>query len=222
MAVNAIHRKGFRFYKSVSGSANPTIERITLASAYRPTLTVSASPVYVDLDAGTPILRLSTGYGDLSFGTESDTPSTRVLGVVVGFGPMYDGTKMDFRTYYPNAGITYGTNFERETFVHYIPAQSAWFSIDVDDATTATSYAAYLAFKGENCRHNLATTASQALNKTDVMLDISDHNTTATFPWRIEDVVLNDPNNPDFAGSYVKLIVSCNVPQTGVGSATGI
>jgi hypothetical protein len=222
MAITNVHRKGFRFYKSVSGSTNPTIERITLASAYRPTLTVGASPVYVDLDAGTPIIRLSTGYGDISFGTESDTPSTRVLGVIVGFGPMYDGTKMVFNTFYPNAGITYSTNFERETVVHYIPAQSAWFSIDADEATTATTYAAYLAFKGETCRHNIATTASQALNKTDVMLDISDHNTTSTFTWRIEDVILNDPNNQDFSGANVKLIVSCNVPQTGVGSATGI
>lgn len=222
MATNNTHRRGFRWFKSRYGSAKPVVERIQLASGYRPTLTVSASSVFIAMRPGDPILRLSTGYGDLSFGTESDTPSTRVLGVVAGFEPLYLNSKMTPQDYYPNEGITYGSVLERASWVHYYPADSAYFEIDVDDASTATTYAGYLAFKGETCRHNLATTASQAANDSDTMLDISDHNTTSSFTWRIEDVLLHDPNNVDFAGSYVKLIVSCNAPQISSGSTTGI
>ncbi len=218
MAVNNIAHKGFRFYRSLMGGQQ-MFERITLASGYRPTLTIGAAPVYVNMRPGDPILRLSTGYGDLSFGTESDTPSTRVLGVVQGFGPMYDGTKKVFQNYYPNAGITYGTNFDNQTEVIYTPAHTALWAIQADDASTATTYAAYLAFKGETCRHVFPDSAT---NETHPQLDISDHNTTATFTWRIEDVILNDPNNQDFAGSNVTLIVSCNAPQTSSGSTTGI
>ncbi len=218
MADNT-HIKGFRWHRSKDGSANPVVRRIQLASAYRPTLTIGAAPVYTNIRPGDPILRLSTGYGDLSYGTESDTPSTRALGIVAGFEPMYVTGKMVPQDYYPNEGITYGTVFERQTWVHYYPAETAYFEIDCDDKTTATTYAAYLAFQGETCRHTLGAAAT---NETDTMLDISDHNTTSTFVWRIEEVQLHNTNNQDFAGSYVKLIVSCNVPQTGVGSATGI
>lgn len=222
--ANNVHRRGFRWFKSRTGSANPVVRSIPLASAYRPTLTVSASPVYVNLRPGDPILRLSTGYGDLSYGTESDTPSTRVLGVCCGFEPLYNSGlgKRVPQDYYPNEGITYGSVLDRTSTLLYYPAETAYFEVDVDDASTATTYAAYLALVGETCRHNLATTASQALNETDTMLDISDHNTTATFTWRIEEVLRNDPNNADFSGSYVKLIVSCNAPQISSGSTTGI
>lgn len=219
MAVNNVHRKGFRFFKSLHGSGKMMVERIELASAYRPTLTISASPVYVNMRPGDPILRLSTGYGDLAFGTESDTPSTRVLGVVVGFSPLWDGSSFLFQNYYPNAGITYGSVVDRTTYVYYIPAHTALFEVDVDDATTATTFASYLAFQGETCRHVFNDSAN---NETNTMLDISDHNTTATFTWRIEKFIQSDPNNQDFAGSYVKAIVSCNTPQISSGSTTGI
>lgn len=221
MADN-VHRAGFRWFKSRSGSAKPVVERIALASGFRPTLTISAGSVFYNLREGDVLTRLSTGYADIMSGAESDSPSTaQVLGVVAGFEALYDANsgKMTPRSFYPSAGITYSTVFERQSFVLYYPADQNYFVVDVDDKTTATTYAAYLAFKGENLRHIYNATGPD----TDTMVDISGHATTNTFPWRIVDVLLHDPNNQDFSGSYVKLVVTGNIVQDqGVGAALGV
>ena len=87
----------------------------------------------------------------------------------------------------------------------YIPAAGNYFEIDCDDAATATTYAAYLALKGELCDHRLKS-LSETDGKVWPRLDISTH-ATASGQWKIEQIS-KSMNNVDFAGANVKLIVS--------------
>jgi hypothetical protein len=218
MADN-VRKRGFHWYKSLGGSACPLIETHPVASAWRPTLTVT-TPFYMNLRPGDPVVRLSTGYMDIAGGSESDTKATAIYGICAGFVTQWDGSRMVFRDYYPNEGVTYGTNFARQTYIKVYPVRGALFEVDVADKTTATTYAAYLAFIGENADHVLDY--NNANNDCDTMLDISSHNTTSTLQWRLMKVEQNNPENQDFSGSYVKLVVQCNIPQEPVGSSTGV
>ena len=89
--------------------------------------------------------------------------------------------------------------------------------IIVNDATTATTEAAYQALVGENCSH-IHTAASGGLALTP-KLNISTHATTATLDWRI--IGIPDRTSQDFSGANVDLEVVCNRPQmfTGAGTA---
>jgi hypothetical protein len=219
MADNTL-RYGFRPWKPKFGD-NFQVLRMPLASAYRPTLTIGAGSVYVPLRAGDVVKYLNDGTCSIAAGTESDTPDTVMYGVVAGFEPLFDGTKMVPSNYYPSAGVTYGSNIERESRVLIIPVESAYFEVCADDAVTATTYAAHLLLGGQNCRHVYSLSGASTPD-TGTLLDISDHNTTSTFLWRMLFVNPLDVNNADFSGKYINWIVEANVTQTPATNQTGI
>lgn len=216
-AVNNPHVRGFTWHASRDGSANPVIRRGILASAFRPTLTVSASPNYVDLRVGDPIVQLSDGTFDIAAGAESDTPATKVHGIVMGFNPLYNAASgvMEPSRLYPAAGITWGTNETRRSEVLFCPVDTAYWRVDCDENTTATTEATYRAYRGEQLQHIFNHAQADA----DTMVDISGHATTSAFLWRIME--FSAPAG-DFAGTYVKAIVICNHPQLPLDSATGV
>jgi len=139
-----------------------------------------------------------------------------IFGVVVGILPYYasaDGY-MKFGNYLPNQ-TAYGTNYSRESQLIIIPVENQIFKINCDDATSATTYAAYRTLIGNNGDHIMASAPSPTM-----LLDISDVVATAanTAQWRVEDVC--DQDLQDFASNYVELLVSCNEMQRN--STTGV
>lgn len=214
------HYAGFRFLRSKSGADKPVIERRALASGYLASTLIGAATINKTLKKGDPVKLVSTGYVELAEGTEHDTDGTALYGVIAGFETMYSSSqgKMIFTDKYPLEGVTYGTNFDRQTTVLVIPAHTAYFEIDADDKTTATTYAAYLAFIGENALHLLNATDNADC---DTMLDISTHAVTADLLWRITGVNQYHPDNQDFSGLYVKLEVTGNRVQDPSITAAG-
>jgi len=89
----------------------------------------------------------------------------------------------------------------------------AVFSVAVDEATTCTTKAAYRAVVHENAYH-ISSAAALAAGDVNPQLDISGHATTNTLTWNIIGI---DPtmDNRDFAGTGVRLLVVCNLPEPG-------
>ena len=139
-----------------------------------------------------------------------------VFGVCVGILPHYSSTDgfMKFSNYLPNQ-TAYGTNYSRESQLIIIPVENQIFRICCDDATSATTYAAYRTLIGNNGDHIMATAPTPTF-----LLDISDvvATATATAQWRVEDVP--DQDLQDFSSNYVQLLVSCNEMQRN--STTGV
>lgn len=207
--------KGLRWVSSISGVPTPKMIRGRVASGY--TGTINGGSGNIDINIGDPVKLLSTGYFAHAAGNEAaGNNGDAIWGVCGGVMPYYDGTVMQVSSRLP-ANTVYSTNFERQSFIQIIPVMGNRFEADCDDATTATTEAAYLAFIGENVDHRL-TTASEP--KTNVMLDISTHATT-TAQWRIVDISQNRAN-VDFSGAFVKLIVECNEAQVVPYTATGV
>jgi hypothetical protein len=177
----------------------------------------------VNLGSGDPVVRLSTGGVTLCAGAE--TTAVPPYGIVVAVGPYWDGARMQPTDLLPSA-TAWGTNLERQSFVGVIPIEQAYWEIDCDDNTTATTLAAYQAFGGENCDIRLNGGVSGTLRATNTsqprafpMLDISAHATTNSLKFRI--VRVSDTrDNVDFAGNYVKMIVEVNI--TGTGGPAGL
>lgn len=219
--ANNNHQYGFRWVRSLHGGNSPEPLRYRIASGYRPTLTVSAGANYVDLSPGDPCVIASDGTIQICAGIESDTPATAPWGIVVGFMPLYDSSlgRMAPKGFYPNAGITYGSVYDRESFALVIPAYGNVWEIDVDDNTTATTYASYRAYVGENVNHILDYADSDA--KADPRVDISAHATTNTFRWRILDISPS-AENADFSGTNVKVYVTPNVSQEPPFTVLGV
>lgn len=213
MADNA-REYGFRWVKSSMGHVSPPVQKLRLASAYQP----AAGGTSVDLHVGDPVQVLSTGTGGIAVGSEG-TQSV-IYGICAGFSPEYDGTVMQPRNKHIGGSGAYSTNLERQNYVIVIPVVGQIFEIDCDDASTATTEAAYYALIGENTDMILAADVTNANDpKATPQLDISLHNTTA-LQWRIED--LAPRVNTDYSGNYVKVRVSCNKPQQAPYFTTGV
>ncbi len=190
MADNG-HIYGFRPVKSLHGDALPAVYRCPIASGYTG-----------EINVGDPIKRLSTGYWQLA------TNGAAFDAVVCRIFPFYSTTlgRMTIGTKLP-ASTTYGTNFERQSFVGAIPAQRTVFEADCDDATSITTYANYLAAVGENVDIVIGDGTSAAANP---LLDISTHAVTNTLTMRIVGISeLNFAMDP--AGTYFKLYVIPNL-----------
>lgn len=204
-------RYGFRPLRGLYGG-NPigAIQRYRVASGY----TVSLAGGAVGIRAGDPVTILSTGYVQLQVGSEGTQGKN--TGVVVGVGPSWDGSLMQFKDNIP-AATTYGTVLERTSYVWVCHGDGIAFEVDCDDSSTATTEAAYTALIGENADHVNTTGREPMLNP---LLDISTHATTSTLLWRILDI---SPtlDNQDFSGNYVKLIVTPNVTSEAPGQTTG-
>lgn len=201
MATDNAQKYGFRWVKSISGKGMPHPMRVRIASGYASNINV-----------GDPISLLATGYGGLQVGSEGTQLAN--LGIVVGFEPVYDaaqGFKVPVTKFVASGGV-YGTNYEQQTIALVVPGHGSIWEVDCDDAVTATSYAAYFALIGENTDHVLTATTNVP------RLDISLHNTTA-LQWRIVDVS-QTADNVDFAGNYVKLLVTPNNVQLVPGAST--
>lgn len=210
------HFYGFRWRRNMtqSGSGAPKPIRVRFASAFAPT----ANGNGVNLRVGDPVSLLSTGYAGVAVGSEGT--QLGIYGILVGFGPRWDGAQMQFTDKYVS-GTTYGTILDRESVGWVIPVQDQVFEIDCDDKVTATTRAGYLAFVGENCDHRLPSdTTNSADPKVDPYLDISSHATTNTLQWRIVD--LSDRIDVDYSGSNVPLLVTCNRVQMAPHNTTGI
>lgn len=196
-------RNGFRWVgnRNAPSATEPPIIILPVASAYG-----TAIP------RGYPVTLISDG--TLTVAAVTDV----VYGIADGVAQYYDGTFIRKGGSLP-ATTTYGSVIQRQSLLRVIPVRGQLFRATVDDATTGTTLADYIAFVGENVAW-VAGTASG--DEAGCQLDISGHATTATsaFVWRIENVP--DRETQDFSLAGVQLLVSCNLPQdTAGGSTTG-
>lgn len=213
MADNPV-KYGFRLARWRTGFAMSSVEEAFCISGA--TFAGGAATV-ASLRPGDPIVRLNSGAVNVAPGTDG-TPGD-VLGIVVGIKQYLDPSFSNAVTARGNAlpsSIAYGTNLDLQSKVFYVPAEAAVWRIQVNDATTATTEAAYQAFIGENCSH-IHTALSGGLALTP-KLNISTHAATAALDWRI--VGIPDRALQDFSGANVELEVTCNRPQTFTGAGT--
>lgn len=202
MATDNVHRVGFRFVGYTGGaSASPAEFEYQIVDAFPwPDDAAAACTVNV----GDPVKLISTGKVAVCEDGEA------LFGVVSQILPYWDGAVMKFSDYIPNAN-TGGGLIRRANRVMVILVKDAIFEIDADDATTATTEAAYQAFVGECC-DGLATRATiNGRYQLDPKLDISTHGTSGG-QWLILGIS-KTAENRDFAGNYVKLLVTANEYQ---------
>ena len=212
------HKYGFRFYSSASGSGRPACVEALVASAYQ--ANVGGGSTNVGISIGDPVDLLSTGFVELS----NDTATRDTLwGVVMGIA----NAKVDANgkarpaSYLP--GATSYSLEETTSKLIVAPFGDNIWEIDVDDATTATTLAAYRAFVGENADFVYSPdTTNSDRPRANPVLDISTHATTAALHFRIVGVS-KTRENADFSGANVKLLVQLNQgidPQ--LNGATGM
>lgn len=206
--ANNTYNYGFRWHEALTAHTDrPKYLRCRLASAY------DAAPggVHVNIRPGDIVKPVSDGTVALAVAGD-----TTILGVVSHVGPYYDSGigEMVIADSIPYGQGAYSSNLDRETQVFVIPALGNVFQCMADDASTATTRAAYTAFIGENADMiNAAVTGSA-----HPLLDISTH-ATATFQFRILDLLMRP--DVDYTGLYVPLLVTVNEqylpPQTTTG-----
>lgn len=184
----------------------PSISRV-VASAYQ--AQDDGSGFSVDLNVGDPVKLVNDGTVALANTTEA------IFGVITGVAPYWDGEKMKPSSKLPG-GTTWGTVEERKSIVMVTPVNACNWVITVDDATTATTEAAYRAFINENVTHVCVGNSTTA--KANPQIDISLHATTASLVWRIVDV----PPGQDFDQANVQIVVACNKSQDPGQAATTI
>lgn len=192
-------RGGFRWKgnKLIPNAVSPPIVVLPVASAY-------GTVLY----RGDAVKLASTGT------LQAAAAGDAVYGVFDGAEQYYDGVQIRKGGSLPVS--TYGSNLSRQSRARVILARDQIFEIDADEATTATTQAAYEAFVGENAEWVAGTPIG---DQSGTQLDISGHATTNTLSVRI----LNIPNkeNQDFAATGVKLSVEFNLIQDSTASATG-
>lgn len=205
---------GFRFYRSKYGRPleNPLMKLVASNAAF----SVNGGASSIGIGIGDPVKLVNDGTVTLAEGTENIP--TDIYGIIVGVAPVWNAS---LGVMQPSnllaSNVVWGTNQERASYVHVVPIEQAYWEIDCDDATTATTQAAYQAFVGENCSMILtgASGAARAFPK----LDISTHNTTNTLKLRIAEIS-RTKDNQDFSGANVKLVVELNATAQTAGWAT--
>lgn len=192
------HLYGFRWSTAANGGKSaPNPVRLFYATGQDDQDDGSNS---VDINVGDPLKLVSTG-GVIVALTTND-----VSYVAVGFGPRWNGTVMEPTTKLNNQ-TAWGTIEDRRQYVWGVDARAGVWEIDVDDNTTATTYAGYVAFVNENA--NWVVPGNTGATSADPKLDISSHATTAGLGCRI--VGISDTMwNRDFSGANVKLLVRFN------------
>lgn len=213
--ANNTYKYGFRWVGSFDGKSEPKPIPRPVASglAYTPN-----GGSACDINVGDPVIQLNTGYVTIADGSEGSGGALKTYGIVMGFGRVFDGALMQPVNKLVNGGGVYGTNYERQTFVHVVPAANNIWEIDVDDNTTFTTYATYLAAIGENADHILVLGSEP---KVQPRLDISTHATTNTLQWRIVGISQTQENQ-DYSGTGVKLYVTPNLTQQAPYNSTGV
>jgi hypothetical protein len=210
MADNT-RRYGIRWFGSLTGGVQPKFLKVPLASAV--SFDINGGTTGNNLSPGDPLKMLSTGYWGLSGGYENGSNNAdKVDGIVANILPFYDSSlgRMRPGTVLPSS-VTYGTNFERQTFVEVIPTPGQIFEIDAD-AATFTTMATYIDIFGNNADHTLVGLA--ASNQLNPQLHMAVGLGTSTAVWRILGLSPTQENQ-DLTGLYVKLLVTvneCNLP----------
>jgi hypothetical protein len=200
MADN-LHIYGFRPYAPKIGAFTAPV-RMTVASAQDD---VDSSANSVHIWPGDPLKTLTTGGVKVALTTEA------VSYVCCGIEPYYDASTgvMKHGKYYPNQ-TTWGTVEARRGYVLCYRADAYIWEIDCDDATTATTKAAYVALINGNCE--FTTPGNTTMVSVDPYLDISDLSGDPTdVDAGLRCVGISETiHNRDFSGNYVKLLVEFN------------
>jgi hypothetical protein len=204
MADN-LQRYGFRVCQGRHAPHENPIKK-KVASGYQATT--------ADLHIGDPVSLVSDGTVALAA-----AGSGLIYGVITQILPYWDGTKMVFNDRLPGGTAPGTTIVDRFSYVMVQRAFGTIFEVDVDDAVTATTLAAYQAFIEENCDHAFSVDATA--KKSFPRLDISTHAVTATLQWRIVGIS-ETGDNRDYSGAYVKLLVQANVVSEGGVVALGV
>lgn len=205
-----VHQYGFRWSVAANGGKPcPTPVRHFVASGQNDQNDGAGFSIH--LRPGDPVKLVSTGGVTIANTTDA------VYGIIVGIGQYYEASTGLMRSgpYWPNQ-TTWGTIESRRGHLLVVPAKWGLWEVDVDDKVTATTYAAYHAFRGENVTHTCAGVAANL--SADPRIDVSTHNTTNTLIWRIHDLSSSSYNR-DYSGSNVKLIVRVNVSQEAASVA---
>jgi hypothetical protein len=215
--MNNLPRYGFRpFGKRFE---DLQVDRLIVVSGQ--TFDVNNGAQDLSLRPGDPVYPVANGGYALADGSEGSGGAVSVSHIVCGIGWQYDATtgKMEFKHGLADA-IAYSTNFNLASWIFAIPVEACQWSIDVDEADTAATEAAYRALINDNADHKLCGASGETSAKP--RLDISSATTTNTLKWRIRGI---DPTreNRDLAGLYVKLIVEANVvARPAFGGTTGV
>ena len=127
---------GFRWQRS-RFNLHEITERMYVASAYQ----AAPGAVNVDLRPGDPVIKVSDGTVALA------AAGNATYGIIAGIGQYFDGDVMRPGGPALPGGTTWGTNRERVSVVHVVPAAGHVFEIDCDDNTTAP----YLSVLDFNC-----------------------------------------------------------------------
>lgn len=211
MADN-ISRYGFRWFSSLYGNGGkPAPVKVPLASGVN--FNINGDATNYNLYPGDPLKALSTGYWGLAGGFENaGNNADKVDGIVTTILPYFDSSlgRLKPNGFVPS-GVTYGTNFERQTFVEIIPTPGQIFEVDVDSATI-TTMAGYIDVFGNNADHQLAGVAANL--SVNPKLHMAAGTGTGTAVWRILGLSPSQENQ-DLTGNFVKLLVTvneCNLP----------
>lgn len=201
MADNT-HKYGFRWVGSLDGGCCPKPLEFLVATAYQ--AQVSASDV--NLNIGDPVELVNDG--TIALATGGGAPSI-LYGVIVGFSNVKVGLPLKGRKYSFLPGGTTWTTEENASKALVIPFGRNIWEVDCDDKTTATTLTAYRNLIGENVELEYVRDASNPDNpRANPMVDISTHVAT-TQDFRIVGVS-KTALNQDYAGLYVKLLVTVN------------
>ncbi len=213
MADN-VRKYGFRWWR---GNPHPQPSPIVCIVATSASFDVSGGASNVALRKGDPVTDLNSGGVTLCAGFEASGTGVRVFGIVDAVLPYWDAAQ---NLKVPGSALPSDiawTGLENQSKLLVIPAEAGIWEIDCNDASTATTEAAYQAFINENCDHTLAGASGTFVNP---MLDISEHVAT-TAQWRIVGVS-DSADNRDFSGNYVKLLVRVNEGASPTFTASGI
>lgn len=196
------HKYGFRFHSTLSGGGRPGCIEGLVASGY-----AGDHGGSVGITIGDPVDLLATGFMELT----NDTATRDTLfGVVMSISnAKVDANGKARPASYLPSGTTY-TLEETTSRLIVAPFSDHYWELDVDDAVTATTLAAYRALVGENVDMVFSRdTTKPDQPRCNPVLDISTHAATAALMFRIVGVS-KSRENADFSGANVKLIVQLN------------
>lgn len=200
-----LKRYGFIWAGSLQGASTPTVLRLPVATAYQYTVNGGNN---CDINIGDPVRLLNTGYLEIADGSEGASGGETIFGIVASVEPYWDGLDMRPSSKLPG-GTAYGTNLTRQSYLNVIPVAGQIFLTQADDASTATTEAAYLALVGEFCDH---IHKDSGASRVDSQLDISTHG-TINGQWTI--IGIADRHKADFTAVNVDLLVTINEVQSG-------
>jgi len=213
MADN-LAKYGFRWVGGKGGRALP--DPIECIVATGESFDVTSGAQNVGIGPGDVVTRLSTGGVTLCAGNET-TPASP-FGVVVGVRPYWSvaESRMVLAELLPS-DVAWGTILERQSKLLVVPIDQGYWEVDVDEATTATTLAAYQAFIGENV--SFINTGASGEARAKPKIDISTHATTNSLMFRIA-AISGTQDNQDYSGANVKIIVEANLGQRPYANTT--